>query len=126
MSSESRKPGYWRRRADAFRYAWQGIVTLVREEQHARIHLLATVCVVVFGIIFRVSPTEWCLLAICIGGVWMGEGFNSAIERLANRVSRERHPLIKAAKDLAAGAVLLFVIAAVAVGLIIFIPKFIS
>ena len=56
----------------------------------------------------------------------MGEGFNTAVERVCDRVSPEKHPLIKAAKDIAAGAVLLFVIASVAVGLIIFIPKFIG
>ncbi len=56
----------------------------------------------------------------------MAEGFNSALERLCDRVSMERHPLIKAAKDLAAGSVLLFVFAAVAVGLIIFVPHIVA
>ena len=56
----------------------------------------------------------------------MGEGMNTAIERLCDRVSMERHPLIKAAKDIAAGAVLLFVIAAIIVGSLIFIPHIIS
>lgn len=55
----------------------------------------------------------------------MAEAFNTAIEKLADRVTCERDPLIGAAKDVAAGAVLLFAIASVAVGLIVFIPHFI-
>ena len=56
----------------------------------------------------------------------MAESFNSAIEALADKISPDKDPLIGKAKDLAAGAVLLFVIVAVAAGLIIFIPKIIS
>ena len=56
----------------------------------------------------------------------MAEGFNTAVECLADKVSPEYDPLIGRAKDIAAGAVLLFVIAAVAVGLIVFIPKLIA
>lgn len=56
----------------------------------------------------------------------MAEAFNTALERLADRVTRERDPLIRVAKDVAAAAVLLFVFASVAVGLIVFIPKFLS
>lgn len=115
--------GYWKKRADAFRCAGAGIMRMFREEAHARIHLLATVCVVACGFIFSIEPWEWCAVLICIGGVLMAEAFNTAIERLANRVTRERDPLIGAAKDVAAGAVLLFVIASVTVGLIIFLPK---
>lgn len=54
----------------------------------------------------------------------MAEGFNTAIEKLADRVTREQDPLIGAAKDVAAGAVLLMAVASVVVGLIIFLPKF--
>ena len=118
--------GYFTRRGRAFKCAWQGVVHLFRKEEHARIHLLAAACVILFAIIFQCSATEWCLLLLCIGGVLMGEGFNTAIEALSDKVCRERHPLIKVAKDVAAGAVLIFAAITVAVGLIIFIPKFIG
>ena len=115
---------YLKRRKNAFKYAGHGVVKLFRNEEHARIHLLAAVCVIAAGFIFHVSPTEWCLLCICIGAVFMAEGFNTAIEKLADRVTREQNPLIGAAKDVAAGAVLLMAVASVVVGLIIFLPKF--
>lgn len=114
---------YLRKRADAFKYAFKGIYRLFRSEAHAKIHLCAAICVIIAGFIFGISPLEWCAVSLCIGVVFMAEAFNTAIEKLADKVSRERDPLIGAAKDLAAGAVLLFVFAAVAVGLIIFLPR---
>lgn len=116
---------FLKQRANAFRYAWQGIFYLFRHETHARIHLVAAVLVVITGFLVHISQWEWCAVLICIGGVFMAEAFNTSIEKLADKVSRQHDPLIGIAKDVAAGAVLLFVIASVAVGLIIFVPKFI-
>ena len=51
---------------------------------------------------------------------------NSAIERVVDLVTHDKKPLAKAAKDLAAGSVLIFAIASVFVGLVIFLPKIIA
>lgn len=120
---EKGKSFSWKARARSFAYAWHGICALLRCEHNAWIHVSVTVAVLAAGIIFGLSATEWCLISICIGGVLAAEAFNSAIEALADKVSPERDELVGKAKDLAAGAVLLFVCGAVAVGLIIFIPK---
>lgn len=117
---------YIDKRIAAFGYAFKGIGSLLRNEAHAKIHLCAAILVIAAGFIFNVSSVEWCILLICIGGVFMAEAFNTAIEKLADRVSKDRDPLIGAAKDIAAGAVLLFVLAVIPVGLIIFIPKILS
>lgn len=113
----------WKARGRSFRYAWAGIKALVRSEHNARIHLCAAATVLVSGWLLGLKPWEWAVVSICIGGVFMAEGFNSAIEALADKTCREPDPLIKRAKDIAAGAVLLFVGGAVAAGLIIFLPK---
>lgn len=113
-------------RARSFKYAFRGIGFLFREEHNARIHAVVTVLVIVAGVWLGLSATEWSLVAICIGAVLMAETFNSAVEALADKISPERNPLIGKAKDLAAGAVLLMVFGAVAVGLIIFLPKIIQ
>lgn len=117
---------YWQQRKNAFGYAFKGIARLFTREAHAKIHLLAAICVIVAGIIFSIASWQWCAVILCIGGVFMAEAFNTAIEKLADKISPELDPLIGAAKDLAAGAVLLFVLAAVAVGLIVFIPPIIA
>lgn len=118
--------GFLKGRARSFRYAWRGIVSLFGREPNAQVHLCVAILVIAAGFLFGLSASEWCLIALCIGGVFMAEGFNTAIECLADKVSKEYDPLIGRAKDVAAGAVLLFVIAAVAVGLLVFIPHIIS
>ena len=77
----------------------------------------------IFGFILHISPLEWCVVALCCGGVLMAEAMNSAIEALADLVSPEFHPLVKKAKDVAAAGVLMMAIAAAIAGLIIFFPK---
>ncbi|MDE7412345.1 MAG: diacylglycerol kinase family protein [Muribaculaceae bacterium] len=116
---------YLEKRKRAFGYAWNGIMTLFQREAHAKIHLWVAEVVIIAGLIFNLTRMEWCVIILCIGGVFMAEGFNTAIERVCDKVSPEKNPLIKDAKDIAAGAVLLFVLAAVAIGLLIFVPKII-
>ena len=106
-----------------FAYAFRGIITAVRQEPNARVHLLAAVTVLVLGVVLDVSRFEWMILVLVIGGVLAAELINSSIEELADLYSREYHPSIEKIKDLAAGAVLVAAITALIVGLIIFLPK---
>lgn len=114
---------FLQKRIKAFECAFKGIYRMFRYEAHAQIHLIAAIGVIVAGCLFRVSSLEWCVICICIGGVLMAEGFNTAIEKLADKVSREQDPLIGMAKDVAAGAVLILAISTVVVAALIFIPK---
>ena len=54
--------------------------------------------------------------------VWTAEALNTAFEFLADVASPEFHPLVRDAKDVAAGAVLITAIAAGVIGAIIFWP----
>lgn len=91
-------------------------------QPHFLIHMCVAAAVVIAGAIWNIKVWEWCAVALCIGAVLMAEAFNTAVELLADKVSPQHDPLIGKAKDVAAGAVLLIVFAAVAVGLIVFIP----
>jgi diacylglycerol kinase (ATP) len=68
------------------------------------------------------NGTEWALLIFAMAGVWSAEAMNTGFEFLCNVASPEPHPLVRQAKDVAAAAVLLAAIAAMAVGLIVFLP----
>jgi diacylglycerol kinase (ATP) len=110
----------------SFTYACNGILYAIRSEKHIRFHLLAAFLVTVAGWFFSINTTEWCLIITTIGAVIAAEIFNTAFEQLVNLVSPQQHVIAGRVKDLAAGAVLVVSIAALLIGLIIFIPKMLS
>lgn len=114
-----------KKRIKSFSYAFRGIADLVKNEHNARIHCVAAIAVLIAGFILHLSVIEWVAVTICIGGVFMAEGFNSAVEALADKICKEDDLLIKRSKDIAAGAVLIMALTSVVVGLIIFLPKII-
>ena len=107
-----------------FKYAYKGICISFLSEHTMWVHLLSTVLVVILSIIKQVTTTEAILLVFSIGSVWSAELFNTAVEKLADKVSMEFDVQIKIIKDVSAAAVLVASIVALLTGLIIFIPKF--
>lgn len=112
-----------RARALSFVYAFRGVRALLLREHNAWLHLVAAGMAGTLGWFFGLGRTEWCLVAFAVGSVLAAEAFNTAIETLADAVTRERNPAVGKAKDLAAGGVLLTSFAAAAVGLLVFGPK---
>ena len=119
----TRKPFSVKTRLQSFRFAFDGLRVLIRDEHNARIHLVITLLVVIAGIAFRIAPWEWVAILLCIGLVFSMELINSSIEKLADVVSPEKNEKIKIVKDLAAAAVLVSAIVAMVVGLIVFLPR---
>lgn len=109
-------------RIQSFGYAFTGLATLLREQQNSWVHLVATLLVIGLGILFSITPIEWILIIIAIVLVWMAEALNTGVELLCDMVCSDYHPMIKKAKDVSAGAVLVTVTGAVVIGLIIFLP----
>ena len=110
------------KRIRRFGHAFRGLGTLLKTQVNARIHLAATVCVVILGVLLGISTFEWAVLLLACGIVWAAESINTALEFLADRAAPEKHELVKKAKDTAAAGVLLASIAAAAAGLLIFLP----
>ena len=111
---------------NSFKYAIAGIITSFRKERNMKIHFLIMILVIIAGLWFNISQIEWFICIIWISAVIAGELFNTAIETVVNIVMPYRNSKAKAAKDIAAGAVLILAIGAATTGLIIFIPKFMS
>ncbi len=107
----------------SFRFGLAGLAYVFRTEQNMRIHVGMAAFVIAAGWFFRISASEWLAVVFCIGAVIAAEAFNSAIERLADRVEPGEDRLIGLSKDAAAGAVLALAIASAAIGAIIFLPK---
>ena len=107
----------------SFRFACQGVKTLVATQRNIRIHLVLAAAAVGAGVWFRLSKDEWLWVLLGIVIVLMAEAFNSAIEFLCDRISPDFHPLVKKAKDTAAAGVLMAAMLAVAIGIGIFGPR---
>lgn len=105
-----------------FRFAGRGLMSYLKGDRTAGMHVLAAIAAITLGFYFRISMVEWILIVICISAVIAMEIFNSAIETLADRVSSEHDPAIGRTKDLAAASVLVVSIGALITGLIIFLP----
>lgn len=109
-------------RKHSFCFAFSGFARLLGEANF-RIHLAALGAVLCMGIWLRIGAMEWAAIAITVALVLMAEAFNTALELLADAVAPERHPLVGAAKDVAATAVLLSAAGAVGVACFLFLPK---
>lgn len=106
----------------SFLNALRGLAFMLATQRHAQIHAAATLIVVAMGWWLKMESNGWCWLVVAIGMVFSAEAFNTAIERLADRVTLERDPLIRHAKDVAAGAVLCAAITAAIIGFIVLGP----
>jgi diacylglycerol kinase len=109
-------------RATSFRYAFNGLWRVLLTQPNARIHAIATVCVIALGAWLGVSRVEWAILALTIGFVWTAEFINTALEAVVDLASPDIHPLAKVGKDVGAAAVLVAAIMSVIVGLLILGP----
>src|SRR5919197_1178630 len=89
-------------------------------ERNCQVLAAATLTVVAAGLYFSLGALEWCAIIGAAALVWVAEGLNTALERLTDLASPGFHPLAGKAKDIAAGAVLIAVLAAISIGIIIF------
>ncbi len=123
MSPDPKKHRSWPAK---FGRAFRAIALGVRGQSSFYVHGLAAVLVVAAGVLFEVSRTEWCLLALCITIVLAAEMFNSSLERLAAAISDNYDHRIRDALDMASGAVLIAAIGAVVVGAIVFLNRLVA
>jgi diacylglycerol kinase (ATP) len=82
------------------------------------------VLVTIAGFYFNISHEEWLFQTLAIGLVLSIEGLNTAVEKVADFIHPEFHKKIGFIKDIAAGAVFFAAMTAIAIGLMIYLPKF--
>jgi diacylglycerol kinase (ATP) len=113
-------------RLRSVRYALRGVSVMLRTQQNAWLHAVATVVVIGTGFLVRLSVGEWCWIVLAIMSVWTAEALNTAVEFLTDVASPDFHPTAEKAKDVAAGAVLLAACGAAAIGALILGPRLLS
>ena len=108
----------------SFGFAFAGLAYLLRTQRNFRIELGIGTFAVVGGVVARFAAWEWAVLFLTIAIVLVLEAVNTAIENAVTIASPGFDAKARAAKDVSAAAVLLAALASVAVGVVLFAPRF--
>lgn len=106
----------------SFIYASKGFLWMISHERNFRIHMTCLFYMIYFLVrydFFVLSKVECAVLVLISGLVLGGEMINTGIEKADDAFTREKRYAIKVSKDVAAGAVLIFAVAAVIIGIIL-------
>lgn len=117
---------FFKKRLVSFRNAIIGWWHVIRTQQNAYIHAIATVSVILLAFWLRLSFRDWAVLIITIAIVWMAEFLNTALEIVVDLASPDLHPLARAGKDVGAASVLIAAASAVIIGFLIMGPPLIE
>ncbi len=108
----------------SFSHALYGIKETWFCERNFKLHTIFGTTALAVGFLLKIDAYCWLALVLVISFVLTAELVNTALEHLVDLAANSLyHPLAKAAKDAAAGAVLISSFSAVICGLIIFGPR---
>lgn len=110
----------------SFNYASEGIVYAIKTQRNMKIHFLISLLVLLLCMGFHVNKVEAIFIFLCIALIMSAEIFNTSVEIIVDAFIQEYHPKAKAAKDLAAGGVLISVFFVVIVGLTVLFPHILN
>ncbi len=113
-------------RIKSLKYAVVGAYKLLTTEHSIMVQFTIGILVTILGFVFEITKVEWMLQTLAVGMVLGIEGMNTAVEKIADFIHPEHHKKIGFIKDIAAGAVAFAAIAAIVIGLIIYVPYFVS
>lgn len=106
-------------------FALGGAYKLITTEHSIMVQSMIGCLLIIAGFYFEISTTEWLFQVLVIGLVLSIEGLNTAVEKIADFIHPQYHEKIGFVKDIAAGAVFFAALTALAVILIIYVPKFV-
>ena len=106
-------------------YAFKGAVKLIKTEHSIMVQFSLGIIMTIAGFYFHISQTEWLCQTLAIGLVLSIEGWKTEVEKIADFIADAFRAAARIRKDIAAGAVFFAAMTAIAIGLIIYIPKFI-
>jgi diacylglycerol kinase (ATP) len=111
-------------RLKSLKFALKGAIKLISTEHSVMVQFSLSIALIIAGFYFNISTTEWMFQTLAIGMVLSIEGLNTAVEKVADFIHPDYSQRIGFIKDIAAGAVFFAAMAAITIGLIIYLPKF--
>jgi diacylglycerol kinase (ATP) len=122
LISEFKSKSGFKRVFNAARYSIAGLLTAVKSEHAFRQELAVVLPAAILALLLPVSRLEKLLLIAVLVLVLIVELLNSAIEAAIDRISLDRHPLSKNAKDFGSAAVALAVVLAALTWVVLLYP----
>lgn len=103
-------------------WAVEGILYALRTQRNMQLHLTAAFVAMVMALVLDISRLELLVIVVAASLVILTEMFNTAVEAAVDAIITEYNPLVKVAKDVAAGAVLVAAVNAAVVAYLVFYP----
>ena len=122
--SEFKSKSGLKRIFSAFFYSMDGLKAAWKHEHAFRQELGLFVAGTLVALVLKVSAFEKLVLIAVLVLVLIVELINSAVEAVVDRISLERHPLSKNAKDFGSAAVLLACLLAAATWAVVLFNRF--
>ena len=110
----------------SFKYAFTGLNKVFWEEQNFRLDFLLALVIMLLAVILKIAIWEFIILVLVIALVLILEIVNSIFERLLDLLKPRIHQYVKDIKDMTAAAVFIGALAAVIIGLLIFLPYLVN
>ena len=107
----------------SFRHAYDGVIWAFKTQPNYRIHAALSLISVIAGNLLKISQMEFIIIILLITIGLTIEAINTGIEATTDAIDKNIREDIKIAKDVAAGAMLIFAIGATIIAYIIFVPK---
>jgi len=105
----------------SFATARKGIRLALKSQKNFRIHLIIALIVLILALLMRFNCFEFCILIFAIGFVMVAELFKKVIEFSLDAYYKNKYStLVKMAKDMAAGGVLIATVVSISVGILLF------
>ncbi|HDQ23020.1 MAG TPA: diacylglycerol kinase [Candidatus Uhrbacteria bacterium] len=116
----------FQRLGKSFKYAFSGLQKVFKEEQNFRIHIIFALAILILALFFQIRLWQVIILILVISLIFILEIINSIFERLLDLLKPRMHQYVRDIKDMGAALVLVGAVAAVLVGILIFLPYIID
>jgi len=110
---------FFRKRLMSFKNALIGWWYVIRTQQNAWIHAVATIVVVALGFWLKLAVRDWAVIIFVIAMVWTAEFLNTALEIVVDLASPDLHPLARVGKDVGAAAVMIAAASSAIIGILL-------
>lgn len=109
-------------RVRSFKNAFAGLFFNLWKERNFQVQMVIAILVVSAGFLLSIERSDWMIVILTIGVVLSAEIMNTSVEKLCDLYSEKNDPKIRIIKDSAAAAVLLVSVAALIIGVVVFLP----